>query len=139
MRAGAVQASSLPSIGYAISAARMGRMSLPVPPSLYIYSQFKHVSGVPAPEGTRGVSINKLKILDVLIEQLGKMKKGTSAPKPLSAGEREGGGELSGPRVDALIAHYESQVRAASVNSVSAAAPYRLAAAPAGAIFDLAV
>jgi hypothetical protein len=101
-------------------------MSLPVAPSSYIYSHFKHVSGVPAPEGVHGVAITKLKILDVLIEQLSQIKKqGTGA-----------GGPVPDDRIDALIEQYENQIRQAKAASVSM--PYNPAPqAPAGAVFNL--
>jgi hypothetical protein len=112
-------------------------MSLPVSPSAYIYSHFKHVSGVPAPEGVRGVAINRLKILDTLIEQLARLKK---QPEP-SWGAA---GETSEERLDALIEQYEHQirtVRAVSAQTAGAALPYSLAAsaspAPLGAVFSL--
>jgi hypothetical protein len=88
-------------------------MSLPVSPALYIYSHFRHVSGVPAPEGTRGIAISKLKILDVLIEQLGRIKQqGTtdsSNAKP-----------VSDEQIDALIEQYEQQIRSAQAASLAA-------------------
>lgn len=104
-------------------------MSLPVSPASYIYSHFKHVSGTPAPEGTRGVAITRLKVLDVLIEQLAQMKK-----KPAVSGADAL--SLSGEQIDALIEHYEGQIKAArSANSVM---PYVPAPqAPAGALFSL--
>jgi hypothetical protein len=111
-------------------------MSLPVAPSAYIYSHFEHVSGVPASEGVQGVAINRLKILDTLIEQLVRLKK---QPEP-SWGAA---GETSEERLDALIEQYESQIRTArtvSVQSAGAALPYSpaaVSAAPAGAIFNL--
>ncbi|MDR1024510.1 MAG: hypothetical protein LBL56_02195 [Treponema sp.] len=127
MSRGILSASVMPSIGYAMSAGKSalgGRMSLPVAPSLYIYSQFRHVSGVPAPEGTRGVTINKLKILDVLIEQLGKIKK-----QGISGTEN-----ISDERIDALIEQYEQQIRSASAASQAASfSPMPQA----GAIFNL--
>jgi hypothetical protein len=102
-------------------------MSLPVAPSSYIYSHFKHVSGFPAPEGTRGVTITKLKILDVLIEQLGKLKKQDSLVP---------GAAVSEERLDALIEQYKTQIRQAK--AASEIIPYIPApAAPAGAIFSL--
>jgi hypothetical protein len=119
----------MPSVGYAISAAGGGRMSLPVAPSMVIYSHFRNVSGVAAPEGTSGVAINKLKILDVLIEQLKQIKKQASG----------GGGELDGDReknIDALIETYKSQIRQAK--AASAAMPYLPSpTAPSGAVFSL--
>jgi hypothetical protein len=130
MNRGISSATVMPSIGYAMSArsaALGGRMSLPVAPALYIYSHFRHVSGVPAPEGTRGVTISKLKILDVLIEQLGQVKKqGITSP----AGEEI----VSDERIDALIEQYEQQIRSSQAASQAAA----FAAAPqAGAVFNL--
>jgi hypothetical protein len=85
-------------------------MSLPVAPGLYIYSHFRHVSGVPAPEGTGGISISKLKILDVLIEQLGRIKKQGTAG---SAGAET----MSEEQIDALIEQYEQQIRSTQAAS----------------------
>jgi predicted transcriptional regulator len=79
MNVGIIPSNTFPNI-YAISAAQGSRVAVPVSPSAYIYSHFKHVSGVPAAEGETGVNINKLKIIDTLIEQLSKMKK---EPDPL--------------------------------------------------------
>ncbi|MDR1107869.1 MAG: hypothetical protein LBL19_02420 [Spirochaetaceae bacterium] len=119
--------SGMPSIGYAISVSREGRMSLPVSPGNYIYSHFKHVSGTPAPEGTRGVTINKLKILDVLIEQLSQIKNRTEPATEFS---------LSDKQIDALIEQYENQIRQA--RAASTVMPYAPApTAPSGAIFNL--
>jgi hypothetical protein len=102
-------------------------MSLPVAPANYIYSHFKHVSGVPAPEGVHGVTINKLKILDVLIEQLNQIKKQPETNFELSP---------SDDRIDALIEQYRSQIRQAQV--ASTAMPYKPhATAPTGAVFNL--
>jgi hypothetical protein len=118
----------VPSIGFAISASRNGRTSLPVAPAMYIYSHFRHVSGVPAPEGTHGVTISKLKILDSLIEQLGRMKNQGKIDL-LSGGETE-------DRLDILISQYEQQLRQAQ--AMSAAMPYSTASqAATGAVFNL--
>jgi hypothetical protein len=102
-------------------------MSVPVAPGNYIYSHFKHVSGVPAPEGSRGVSINRLKILDVLIEQLAQMKK--QPEPPLDTG-------LSDGQIDALIDKYQGQIRQAQ--AAASVMPYKPAPfAPAGALVNL--
>jgi hypothetical protein len=107
-----LSATVMPSIGYAMNAALGGRMSLPVAPALYIYSHFRHVSGVPAPEGTRGITINKLKILDVLIEQLSRIKKqGTAGSTSAET--------MSEEQIDALIEQYEQQIRSTQVASES--------------------
>jgi hypothetical protein len=118
---------AIPSIGYAISVSQEGKMSLPVAPSSYIYSHFKHVSGTPAPEGTRGVSISRLKILDVLIEQLSQIKK---RPDPgLDT-------DASDERIDALIDQYRGQIRQAQAAAI--AMPYSpMPSNPAGAVVNL--
>jgi hypothetical protein len=117
---------SLPNMGYALTASGSGRMSLPVSPASYIYSQFKHVGGVPAPEGTRGVAITKLKILDVMIEQLSQMKK-----KPELNTK-----DLSNEQIDALISQYEGQIKTArAANNII---PYTPAPqAQSGVLFSL--
>jgi hypothetical protein len=103
-------------------------MSLPVSPSNYIYSHFKHVSGTPAPEGVRGVSITRLKILDVLIEQLSQIKlRGDPQMRP--------SGPMSDRQIDALIEKYEGQIRQAQ--AANAVIPYKPApAAPMGVLFS---
>ena len=109
-----------------MTAINSGRMSLPVSPSSYIYSQFKHVSGTPAPEGIQGVAISKLKILDVLIEQMNQMKKQPDFNVQT----------LSDGQIDALINQYESQIKAAQ--AAKNIVPYTPAPqTPAGALFDL--
>lgn len=104
-----------------------GRIALPVAPSQYIYSQFEHVAGVPAPEGTQGISIDKLKVLDVLIDQLTQLKR-----KPeVTLGA---GGIITDQRIDALIDQYEKQIRGA----IAVRVPYAPApTAPSAALFDL--
>ena len=127
MNIGTIPNHTFPSVGYALTAAQSGRMSLPVSPTVYIYSHFKHVTGVPAPEGTQGVNISRLKILDTLIEQLARMKK---QPSP-NFGEP---GDDAEKRINALIEQYQKQIQAAS-----AAAPYVSAAPAAGALFSISV
>ena len=59
---------SIPNIHYIASSGQ--RMSIPVEPASLLYSNFQHVSGIPAPEGSHGVSIPRLHLLDILIAQL---------------------------------------------------------------------
>jgi hypothetical protein len=79
MNIGQIPFIDFPSIGSALNAFHGGRVSLPVAPGMYIYSQFRHVSGVPAPEGIQGLSINKLHILDSILGELARMRE---MPKP---------------------------------------------------------
>jgi len=127
MDIGAIPNNAFPSMGFVISRANDGRISLPVSPGMMIYSHFKHVSGTPAPEGTQGVNISKLKILDTMIEQLSKMKNKPHA----DFGNLEGTDEN---RINALIDQYQKQIKA--MQSIGAYAP----SAPAtGALFSLTV
>jgi len=125
MSIGAISNTSIPSIGYAITASMGGRTSLPVSKSMLIYAHFKHVSGVPAPEGTQGVNISKLKILDTLIEQLSRMKNQPVARMTMDESDEK--------RINALIDQYQQQIKTAQ------AAPVYTPAAPVtGALFNIA-
>ena len=125
MNVGNVPYHAFPSVGYAMSAARDGRMSIPVSPSQLIYSHFEHVSGTPAPEGTRGVNISKLKIINTLIDQLEKMKKQT----PVNTGALD---ENDEERINALINQYQKQIKTAQSVKI-----YTPAVPAAGALFSL--
>ena len=128
MNIGSIPSNAFPNI-YAITAAQESRVAVPVSPSAYIYSQFEHVSGVPASEGESGVNINKLKIIDTLIEQISKAKNQAEA----LAAEKEQDEEK---RINALIEQYHNQMRAQTANSN----PYAQQTAPlAGLIFNISV
>jgi hypothetical protein len=93
---------SVPSLSHA--AANNGRMSLPVNSSFLVYSHLKHVSGVPAPEGSQGITISKLHILDALIGQFNQIKTGGVSPNPTGG-------------LDALIEGYKRQIEQAKAAS----------------------
>lgn len=82
-----------------------GRVSLPVAPSAVLYANFEHVSGQAAGEGAPTLSIDRLKILDVLIDRLQSVKS-----EPLAAAEAPA--ELTSGRVDALIKQYGAELHA---------------------------
>jgi len=126
MNIGNVPYHAFPSIGYAISAAGSGKMSIPVSPSQVIYAHFKHISGTPAPEGTTGVNISRLKILNTLIDQLERMK-GQSAMEMGMLDEHDEN------RINALIDQYQKQIKAAQASSI-----YTPAAPAMGALFNIA-
>ncbi|MDR2731510.1 MAG: hypothetical protein LBB81_11515 [Treponema sp.] len=126
MGLGAVPYHAFPSVGYALSMANSGRMSLPVSPSTYIYSHFKHVSGIPAPEGTLGVNISRLKILDTLIERFSGIKK-----RPVTNFNVPG--EIDEKQINTLIEQYQKQIKTAQSSPV-----YSSAAPVTGAIFNIA-
>ncbi|HTX72819.1 MAG TPA: hypothetical protein VMC79_08355 [Rectinemataceae bacterium] len=106
-----------------------GHLSLPVLRSEALYANFEHVSGVPAEDGMAAYSVDKLHILEVLINQLESVK-----TQPLAA--LEAPKDLSSGRVDALIQQYGDEMHAlASAPAIPYAA--RPEASP-GALFSLA-
>jgi membrane protein insertase Oxa1/YidC/SpoIIIJ len=92
---------------------------------MVIYSHFKHISGTPAPEGTTGVNISKLRILNTLIEQLSKMKKQENMDIGMA-------NEADEKRMDALIEHYQRQMKATQSASI-----YTPASPAMGALFNI--
>ena len=136
---------SIPDIAYTM--AQGYKMSLPVDSSSLIYSNFQHVSGIPAPEGTQGVSISKLNLLDVLIEQInqiGKDDAGTRIPENRFIETKAGRLTASGSDLtpfdsfDALLESFRNQILEAK--EASAAMPYLPSPnAQAGAVFSLVI
>jgi len=123
MNVGTVPSNTFPNI-YAITAAQGSRVAVPVSPSSYIYSHFKHVSGVPAPEGESGVNITKLKIIDTLIEQLSRMKK-----EPVYMDDMYGQSEEK--RINTLLE------RVRTVQAANASNPFAPSAPLVGTMFSL--
>jgi hypothetical protein len=122
--------SSSMTLAYAYgSRAATGRLNLPVSASEVIYANFEHVSGVAAPAGSGTMSIDSLKILDILIDRLESIKnqplQSAEAPKDLSRG-----------RVDALIEQYSAELHAAATAPARPYAPPP--PAPTGMLFSLA-
>lgn len=91
-------------LAYAYSAGASGRISVPVSPSQLLYSNFKNVAGT-ASTGASAYTLDKLKILDTIIERLRSAK---NQPRV----EREATG-MSDERIDALIEQYGAQLHAA--------------------------
>ena len=95
------------------------RMSLPVDPRSMIYSHFRYVSGTPAPEGSYGVAISKLNLLDVLIGQLNQLRQSNAQNSGLSSNLGQG---MSDEAINALMEQYTSEIRQAK--ALSEAMPY---------------
>jgi len=109
---GGISSLTMPSLSF--TAAQYGKMSLPVDSSLLIYSNFEHVSGMAAPEGTQGVSISKLNLLDVLIGMVSRVNKTPVTQAPANVDPTRG--------VDTLIESMRNQIRKAQ--EASKAMPY---------------
>ena len=91
-----------------------GKLYVPVKKAVLIYSHFDHVSGVAAKAGQRGVSINKIQILNTLIDRLSTMK---SEPRELIT-------KPDNDQIDALIKNYQQQIK-----QVATQTPYIIAGA----------
>jgi len=107
-----------------------GRASVPVERGQAIYANFRHVSGVPAAEGAAAYSVDKLHILDVLIDRLRSAKS-----EPLTAAEAPAG--LASGRVDALIQQYGAELHAIAAAPALPYAPSTSIAEP-GMLFSMA-
>jgi hypothetical protein len=106
-----------------------GKTFVPVSRSAYGYSQFQYVSGYPVADGQRGISVDKVMILNSLIDALVTMKQKNIAPKVQSPTD------LSGEQIDTLIKQYQSQIK--TVTATAEALPYKPAMPQTGAILDL--
>ena len=81
-----------------------GKIYVPVQPGLVKYSQFKHISGIPASNGQHGVTISKVQILNHLIDQLVSMKK-------MPQNDLSENITLSDTQVDNLIKDYQAKIQ----------------------------
>ena len=117
------------SYGMMTSASAGSRTYVPVKPSQYVYSQFQYVAGIPAASGQEGVSVDKIKILNTLIEQLVSMKQKNIQP-PV-----RGPGEISDDRINALIKQYQSQIH--TVSATAEGLLYKPSMPQSGAVLNL--
>lgn len=106
-----------------------GRTYVPVKPSNFGYAQFQYVAGYPAPNGQEGVSIDKIKILNTLIEQLVTMKQKNIAPTVSARGE------MSDEQINTLIKQYQSQIQ--TVTAAAENLPYKPPMPQTGAVLNL--
>ena len=110
--------------------AQGGKVSLPVDSSSLVYSHFEFVSGMPAPQGTEGISISRLNLLDVLIGQLSQLKQAASSQSPVNPFQG----------MDSVIENFNDQIRQAK--AASDAIPYISShddLAQSGVLFDLTI
>ncbi len=106
-----------------------GRAYVPVAPNQFVYSQFRYVAGIPARGGQQGVSVDKIKILNTLIDQLVSMKQKNIQPKLAEKGE------MSDNQINALIDQYQEQVKA--VTAIASELPYKPSMPSTGMVVNL--
>lgn len=110
-----------------------GKIVVPVSPSMVAYTQFEHVQGIAVSDGQQGVDIDKVKILNRLINQLVNMKQ-----IPPVSGISEDDLDISEDQVDSLISNLQSKIKDAI--ELAESKPYALPGAPipqSGNIIDI--
>ncbi len=122
---------SLQTISYSAvpSASAGGRTYIPVDPHQFLYSQFQYVAGIPAAKGQSGISVDRLKILNTLIDHLVSMKEKNVMPKI------QGETKLTNDQIDTLIKQYQEQIR--TVTAAAENLPYRPAPIETGIAVNL--
>ncbi|MBO4320863.1 MAG: hypothetical protein J5857_10400 [Treponema sp.] len=107
-----------------------GRITVPVKNNVAIYTQFEHVSGTPAPKGERGVPVNKIRILNTLIDHLITMK------QKVPLGDNAAG--LKDADLEAQIVSYQRQIKDV-VDTAASTGTYGLAGLmpEAGEVFSI--
>jgi len=87
-----------------------GRAYLPVSSNQLIYSHFKYVAGIDAGRGQSGVSIDKLSILNSLIDRLVSAKQ-TSMAEAKANKEVLKRDDVTEAQIDQLIQYYLSEIK----------------------------
>ena len=106
------------------------KVAVPVKPSNVVYSQLDHISGYAAKGNQEGVTINRVHLLNTLIDQVVRINPETSRPANVK--------RLSNSQIDAMVQDYFSQISSA-VNAPKTN-PYALApSVPQGMIVDIEV
>ena len=112
-----------------------GKLYVPVNSHYVGYAQFDHVSGISAQHGQQGVPVNKLSILNTLIDRFLSVQSGSSGK--VSAEEIEG---ATDEQLDAMIMQAQNQMK--DVMQDVAVIPFALAGSSTptvGAVFSLVI
>ncbi len=89
-----------------------GRAYIPVSPSQVVYSHFKYVSGFAKSGEQSGVSVDKLRILNSIIDQLVSMKTNEAQKAEFSKSSAEKlNGKLNEEQLDNLLKYYHNEVK----------------------------
>lgn len=101
---------SAEALNYSISsyyspANNAGRIGVPVSKNDAIYAQFEHVFGVPSEQG---ISLNRVMILEGLIDRLSSTSVEAARPKRVS----QNYAALAPEKLDTLIVDYQNQLKA---------------------------
>ena len=91
------------SYSYASMHNAIGKVAIPVKQSMVIYSQLEHISGYADPKDSSGISLNKVYMLNTLIEKV-------SSSKIEAAGKIDIKG-LSEEQLDSMISDYQAKLQ----------------------------
>jgi hypothetical protein len=98
-----------------------GKLEIPVEANQVIYANFEHVVGIPSAQPGTGISIDRLMVLDTLINQLESAQK-TKIERP------EAAKTMSDQGLDSLIEEYAKKLSSATKSAQdnkTSAQPYR--------------
>ena len=114
-----------------------GSLYVPVSPSAVVYAQFDHIHGIAASSDQAGVSVNRISILNALIDQFVSMKAQGSDNKNILQ-DSEKAMELSEVQQDMLIQSYQKQI-SESISQAQEQGLYGFAGLmpPSGAVFNI--
>jgi hypothetical protein len=116
---------------YSSVAGANGKMKVPVQPGFVVYSQLEHISGVAAKPNQRGININKIQILNTLIDRLTSAKQN---PNPSAVDNI-----TDETQIDALIKNFSDQIQKAVAAAESTIFAVPTVPAQTGTIFSVAV
>ncbi|UTY33124.1 hypothetical protein [Treponema putidum] len=89
-----------------------GRAYVPVKPSQVLYAHFKYVSGFAQAQGQSGMSIDKLRILNSIIDQLVSMKTNEAQKAKLTeSAAAQVESEITENQIDGLLDYYHNQIK----------------------------
>lgn len=87
------------------------RVSVPVDQSLVMYSRYRHVHGIPSYDKDGGLPLERLRVLDTLIDRLINLRTGGPLVKDVEA--------LSSNEINQLIEDYQAELHNALKRKMS--------------------
>ncbi|MBP3708852.1 MAG: hypothetical protein J6I73_00365 [Treponema sp.] len=95
---------------YSAVASASGKLHVPVSPAAVVYAQFDNISGVAAREGEAGISINRIHILNSLIEHVRALQTVPQAEKITSNAKLNAAASMTAEETSFLIDTYQQQI-----------------------------
>jgi hypothetical protein len=92
------------SYSYASTHNASGKVAIPVKPYMVIYSQLEHISGYADPKGSNSISLNKVYMLNTLIDKVSSSSVDSASKKIDTKG-------LSEAQIDSMISDYQAKLQ----------------------------